>query len=63
MTYERKHIASMPSRPVKPRPKGSGIFRAVRRPKPGVAFLRGMQEWSDRAVRELVAELVKVRDH
>ncbi len=60
MTYERKQIKqinSTPSHLIKPRPKGSGIFRAVRRPKPSPAFRQGMQEWSARVVRELEMEL------
>ncbi len=59
MTYERKQIKqinSTPSHSVKPRPKGSGIFRAVRRPKPSPAYLQGMQEWRDRVIPRLFSD-------
>jgi hypothetical protein len=58
-----KQINGTPSHPVKPRPKGSGILRAIRRAKPSPAYLQGMQEWRDRTVSEPVAESVKIRDY
>jgi hypothetical protein len=63
MTYQRKQIERAPRSPVEPSRNRSGLMRAIRRIKPGPAYLQGMQEWSDRTVSELVVELVKVRDH
>ncbi len=60
MTYERKQIESTPSRPVKRSRKGSGLIRAIRRIKPSPAYLQGMHEWSDRAVKELSQTVVEI---
>ncbi len=63
MISERKQIASVPSRPIRPSRNRSGLIRAIRRIKPSPAYIQGMQEWSERIVRELVVELGRVRRH